>query len=292
MSLYHTAGIKNSHFGKSGSSSIRSITEPLSMDAIRAAAPSIFAASRHDSRSERYTYIPTSAILERLAGEGFRPFAVMQGGSRDEAKRGFTKHLIRLRHANTVASMADPVFSEIVLINSHDGTSSYRMIGGQFRLVCSNGLVVSAGAQQEINVHHKGDIAAQVIDGCIEIMQTMPEIADSVREMQALTLSEAEQAIFARAALVARYEAPALAPVRAEQLLRPHRREDTATDLWRTLNVTQENIVRGGVHYIHQDDTGRRSRRQTRPINGIDQNTAVNRALWQLAEEMRALKTA
>jgi hypothetical protein len=32
------------------------------------------------------------------------------------------------------------------------------------------------------------------------------------------------------------------------------------------------------------------ARRQTRPINGIDQNTAVNRALWQLAEEMKAIR--
>ena len=33
-------------------------------------------------------------------------------------------------------------------------------------------------------------------------------------------------------------------------------------------------------------------RRRTREINGIDQNTAINRALWTLAEEMKNLKTA
>ena len=31
--------------------------------------------------------------------------------------------------------------NEIVLLNSHDGTSSYQMLAGMFRFVCSNGLV-------------------------------------------------------------------------------------------------------------------------------------------------------
>ena len=31
--------------------------------------------------------------------------------------------------------------------------------------------------------------------------------------------------------------------------------------------------------------------RQTREVNGIDQNTKLNRALWTLAEEMKRLKT-
>jgi hypothetical protein len=36
-------------------------TSPLTDDQIRAVAPSIFAADKHDSRSDRYTYIPTGA---------------------------------------------------------------------------------------------------------------------------------------------------------------------------------------------------------------------------------------
>ena len=51
---------------------------PLSDDQIRAVAPSIYAEDKHDSRSERYSYIPTAAVLTKLRAEGFQPFMVCQ----------------------------------------------------------------------------------------------------------------------------------------------------------------------------------------------------------------------
>ena len=46
---------------------------PLSDDQIRRVAPSIFADAPHESRSERYSYIPTAAVLTELRKEGFLP---------------------------------------------------------------------------------------------------------------------------------------------------------------------------------------------------------------------------
>ena len=66
---------------------------------MRLAAPSIFAAGKHASRSERYTYIPTIEVLRGLRKEGFEPFMVAQSASRIEGKTEFTKHMIRMRHA-------------------------------------------------------------------------------------------------------------------------------------------------------------------------------------------------
>ena len=43
---------------------------PLSDDQIARVAPSIFAEAAHDSRSERYAYIATRVILDRLRHEG------------------------------------------------------------------------------------------------------------------------------------------------------------------------------------------------------------------------------
>jgi len=278
--------------GKSGASGLRApVGQFLTMEQIRNVTPSVFAEEPHASRSEKYAYIPTSAILERLGNEGFRPVQVAQGGSRDEEKKGFTKHSIRLRHEDLKLTVRDQVFSEICLFNSHDGTSSYGMTLGPFRLACLNGMVVSQGTVAGIKVPHKGDIISQVIDGCIEIMGHAPELSDSIREMESLELSAPEQAVFARAALTARYDEASLAPITPADVLQTRRSADHGADLWRTLNRVQENIIRGGVSYVQRDANGRRvARRQTRPINGIDQNTSVNRALWQLAEEMKAIR--
>ncbi len=106
--------------------------QPLSEDQMRAAAPSIFAEGKHASRSERYTYIPTIDVLRGLRKEGFEPFMVAQGASRVEGKAEYTKHLIRMRHAGQVSTK--PEANEIILINSHDGASSYQMLAGMFRL--------------------------------------------------------------------------------------------------------------------------------------------------------------
>ena len=99
---------------------------------MRQAAPSIFATAKHVSRSERYTYIPTIEVLRGLRKEGFEPFMVAQSKSRIEGKTEFTKHMIRMRHAGQVQTK--PEANEIILINSHDGASSYQMLAGMFRL--------------------------------------------------------------------------------------------------------------------------------------------------------------
>ncbi len=109
---------------------------PLSNDDIARVAPSIFAEEAHDSRSERYLYIPTIDVLDALRAEGFEPFMACQTRVRNEEKREHTKHMLRLRHANTIM---DKEANEIILLNSHDGTSSYQMMAGMFRFVCANG---------------------------------------------------------------------------------------------------------------------------------------------------------
>ena len=110
---------------------------PLTDDQIHRVAPSIFADAPHESRSQRYAYIPTAAVLTELRKEGFQPFMVTQTRVRDEGKREHTKHMLRLRHASQIHGAEA---NEIVLLNSHDGTSSYQMLAGMFRFVCSNGL--------------------------------------------------------------------------------------------------------------------------------------------------------
>lgn len=275
-----------------GAVSYSSRNGPIETDHLRRIAPSVFAEDAHGSRSEKYAYIPTSAILERLAAEGFQPYAVSQGGSRDETKRGFTKHLIRLRHESMTLQLGQ-VHNEIVLLNSHDGTSSYRLMAGAYRTACLNGLVVAQSTIEDIRIPHKGDVAGLVLDGCIEMLEKLPEVSETIREMASLRLTDAEQTAFARAALVARYDDLQESPITPEQVLTVRRSADVENSVWNVFNRAQENIIRGGVPYVQRDDNGRRvAYRRTREIKGVDQNTSVNRALWALAEEMKAIKTA
>ncbi|RQR75242.1 DUF932 domain-containing protein [Burkholderia sp. Bp9015] len=258
---------------------------PLSDDQIRRVAPSIFADGKHESRSERYTYIPTIDVLRGLRNEGFQPFMICQTRVRDSSKREFTKHMLRLRHADQITGdEAD----EIVLLNSHDGTSSYQMLAGTFRFVCQNGMVAGENIA-DIRVPHKGNVVQHVINGAFDVLDGFDLIREQKEGMRAVTLDRDEQHAFARSALVLRYdptEVDAPAPISESQLLAPRRFEDRRDDLWTVFNRVQENLTKGGLH--GRSRSGRAI--STRPITGIDQNVKLNRALWMLADAMRQLK--
>ncbi|EIM93469.1 hypothetical protein WQE_49523 [Paraburkholderia hospita] len=255
---------------------------PLSDEEIGEVAPSILAHSAHESRSDRYSHIPTVDVLDALRKEGFQPFMVCQTRVRDDGRRPYTKHMLRLRHADQISGSEA---NEIILLNSHDGTSSYQMLAGMFRFVCKNGIVCGDNVS-DIRVPHKGDVVGQVIDGAFKVLDSFESAAQRRADMVGTVLDEGEQTAFARAALTLRYDEDKPAPVTERQLLAPRRIEDRASDLWTTFNRVQENILRGGLH--GRNENGRAT--TTRAVTGIDQNIRLNRALWVLADEMRRLR--
>lgn len=256
---------------------------PLTDEQIRAVCPSILAEEKHQSRSTRYTYIPTIEVLNGLRKEGFSPFHACQTRTRDDGKADHTKHMLRLRHASAIGAAEA---SEVILLNSHDGSSSYQMMSGYFRFVCANGLVCGS-VQSDIRVRHSGNIVDNVIEGATRILEDFELVDGQKDSMKALTLNKGEQSVFANAALALKYETDiAPAPITESQLLEPKRMADRADDLWTTLNRVQENLVRGGLR--GRSATGKRV--TTREVQGIDQSIKLNRALWVLAEGMRKLK--
>ena len=203
---------------------------------------------------------------------------------RHDDRRDYTKHMIRLRHASQINGAEA---NEIVLLNSHDGTSSYQMLAGMFRFVCSNGLVCG-DTVADVRVPHKGDVAGSVIEGAFEVLSGFERVKESRDLMRAITLDEGEAEVFARSALALKYDPTdnKPAPITESQILMPRRFDDRRPDLWSVFNRTQENLTKGGLH--GRSANGRRQ--QTRPVQGIDSDVRLNRALWMLADGLRQLK--
>lgn len=260
-------------------------TRGLSNDELTRAAPSIFADAAHDSRSDRYAYIPTVKLIDGMRNEGFLPVKVSQAKARIEDRRGYCKHLIRFRRHDQLQSAEA---REVVLVNSHDGSSGFRLMAGIYRLVCANGLIVG-NSDSEIRIRHSGDAVDKVIEGAYSVVKDFDAVAEQIDGMKAIALNPEQQRAFATAALALRFEEPENCGIRPEQIIRPRRTDDKGADLWRTFNVTQENVIRGGLHGIKRDANGRTKRVGTREVKGIDQNVALNRGLWVLANEMRKL---
>jgi len=114
----------------------------LTDNALRAQAPSIFAAGPMAGVSGRYTFVPTARIVSGLRDHDWVPVAVEEQRIRCEARRGFQKHLIRFRLAAQMESLEEWNV-ELVLLNSHDAGCAYQLHAGLYRRICSNGLVLS-----------------------------------------------------------------------------------------------------------------------------------------------------
>ncbi|MEG1422433.1 MAG: DUF932 domain-containing protein [Citrobacter sp.] len=252
---------------------------PLTREELMQVVPSVFGEDKHASRSERYAYIPTITLLENLQREGFQPFFACQTRVRDLSKREHTKHMLRLRRAGQITGQQVP---EIILLNSHDGSSSYQMLPGIFRSVCTNSLVCGQSFG-EIRVPHKGNVVEKVIEGAYEVLGVFDRVEEKRDAMESLLLPPPAQHAFANAALQYRF-GEEHQPISAAQILTPRRYEDRQDDLWTTYQRLQENLLKGGL----PGRTAKGKRSHTRAVNGIDGDVKLNRALWVMAENMQA----
>lgn len=270
--------------------------QPLDLDLIAARAPSVFAQEKHESRSERYEFLDTRAVMEGLIRNGFGVFEVRQGGSRIEGKRDFTKHMLRLRYQGEAGQGAlvrgnDNILPEIVITNAHDGTASWQMGAGVFRIVCANGLI-AGDLFEYTRIRHSKAGPDQVIEGAYRVIEQFPRMIEGAQQMGEIDLSPRERLVFANAARQLRWDEENAPAVDVSRMLAPRRSADAnRSDLWTTFNVTQEHLLRGGDAYTHRSQaTGRVSHRRTGEVRSIDDTSKLNRALWTLAQGMADLK--
>lgn len=147
---------------------------PLTHEELMSHVPSVFGSDKHESRSDRYTYIPTITILESLQCEGFEPFFACQTKVRDQSKREHTKHMLRLRRTGQIHGQQVP---EIIILNSHSGESSFQLLPGIFRSVCTNSLVCGQSFG-EIRVPHRGDVVNKVIEGAYDVLSVFDRMEE------------------------------------------------------------------------------------------------------------------
>lgn len=268
----------------------------LDLDMIRAHAPTIFAVEAHESRSAKFAHIPTHEMLAALMKEGFMPTGVRVGGSSDKGKLAFTKHMIRLRRVDANPSKVSDLFPEVVLKNGHDGTSAWHLMAGLFRMICMNGMVCPDTLVADVKVPHRGDAVTKVIEGSYTVLESSELVLDNAMSMSGIQLSNDEARVFAEASLALRFdEVPEDLKQNPLRVLKARRAEDRRSDLWTTFNRAQENLTKGGITFKQprEDERGRESliNQSTRAIQSVDGDIKMNRALWVLAEGMRALKS-
>lgn len=241
-------------------------------------APSVFALDKSKQLSDSYTQIPTIEIVRGLQKEGYGVVKAMQSNCRDKDKQSHVKHMLRFRKQESIE--INGTFPEIVLINSHDGKSSYQLKAGLYRLICSNGLVVGNDLINQ-RVLHKGNIVHDVIEKTAMITHSLPEVLETMQEWKNIQLDNYERLALADSARALKWDDDQES-IKPAQLLTPKRQADDKRDVWTTFNVIQEHLIRGGLRYRKENG----QRQSTRGVNSVTENARLNTALWKLTEAL------
>lgn len=245
--------------------------------------------------SNKYRVIPTGDLVAELEKHGMKLTKIVETRVNKASKAGFQKHMLRFSHtAFTDLQQVGEYRPEIVLVNSYDGSCSFRLMLGIYRLVCSNGLVVG-DSFESYRVKHVGNPMPGILDAIKKITESLPKVAAEIQAMQTRVLYGTEIESFSRQAC------DLILPenkISAEYryVTRVRRMADTDNTLWNIFNRAQEAALRGGLKYLanvkHIDDNGiiteSIEKRTTRAIKSIDRVVEINRSLWNLAERFAA----
>jgi hypothetical protein len=250
----------------------------IGMDQLAAAVPSVFAPSAFSGVSSRYGFVPTANIVEDLRSNGFRVVSAGQTLTRVEGKKDFTRHVLRFRP--DYAPMVGDSLPEVVLMNSHDGSSGFKLWAGLFRMVCANGLIVCTNTMAGISVPHRSNAVEAVRAQSFDFLSRVQNLSDTVSAYQARMLSDEEAFHFAEVGAQIRWGAERPAGLNSRDLLLARRFEDARQNLWNVLNTIQENLTKGGVNLTRP---ARRS--STRGMRSVQDDTRMNVRLWAAADE-------
>jgi hypothetical protein len=252
----------------------------FNLDDLQLIAPSIFAAEPASKVSDRYGFVPTVAVVEELQSRGLYPVFAGQTLSRNSDNRPFAKHLIRFRpsYAPTIANQSLP---EVVLMNSHDGSSGFKLWAGIFRMVCCNGMIISDSIMGQLSVTHRSNAAEIVGNKSIEFMGRIDHMESRIERFMDRVLSPIEQGQLAETAAQIRWGKDRPTGLDHNSLLLARRFEDAGDTLWKVLNRIQENVIKGGVNLNRQ---GRQS--STRMLRSVGDDARINAKLWEAADAL------
>lgn len=263
---------------------------PLTNEELLHYVPSIFEKDKHDSRSDKFAPVATIEVLDQLRTEGYEPFFAVQRNVRDESKRNYTKHMLRLRKPQDIIQRE---VDEIILVNANDGTASYQLRAGQFRFVCQNGLV-QGNIEYDTKVYHKGiDIMGNVIEGVFEVVKGFDEIHRLTDEMKKIELDDNKRLSFAKFGYMCKEQEYIAdwndAKYNPQLLLSTsnlNSEDANSKSLYSTFNTVQQHLMFGGQRGFRISENGDTRRTRSQAVTGIDKNIRLNLDLWKLATAM------
>ena len=280
----------------------------MSIETLQQVAPAAFADRPLSTASEaKYVFMPTHKLIDQLAAMNWQIHSARQQNTKDLERINAVKHVLHFRNPDFGVAKVGDTIPEIMIVNSHDRTSSFRFYIGLYRLVCSNGLVVANGSLNEVMVPHIRNTFEFVEEQVLNITKRVPTVLSRIDDFKKITLDEGAKIALAERAIATRFPEYVLdngvinipmihEDIDVDAFLTPQRADDADSSLWSTFNLVQEKVIKGG--WIRETEKSRqlmeariskgfdaKSTRQVRKITNIGKNIQVNQDIWQIADE-------
>lgn len=267
---------------------------PLTNEEIEATAPSVFTTAPKETLSERYEFIPTSKVIDFMVENGWFPVDAKEVKVRKEENNGYQKHMVRFRHPEISFNNVngDGNLVDILLTNSHNGTSSFKFQVGVFRLVCSNGLVIQTQNFGSERVRHfssedENKFQEKLEETLAILIDRIPMTVDIISKMQQSVINDKQVGEMALKAAEIKFQ-DRVKNINTDQLVKElipaNREEDEGNNVWVVFNRLQEKLLNGDYTYINNNNRRRKPRR-ARSVNNIAQSNKLNTKLFEMAYE-------
>ena len=255
----------------------------LTLDEAISQVPAIGATGPSERVSDRYQFVSSRDILERVQQDGW-----LITGVSAQSRKPWAQHRVTLVHENSLeqarnwslGNQPEEGIPRIEMFNSHNLTKRLMFAIGYFKFVCSNGLIVASGPAETIRTKHRfsNDRLEEIMEQVSSISERFPVINQTIKDFSSRQLTDEEQVSYAQFAIKGRFNYRPEMPKRfrdmgrtVERLLAHRREEDNGNNTWQVFNRVQENLMMGMEGF-------------SRPIRGYSDSVRVNQLLWKGAE--------
>lgn len=246
-----------------------------------------------DKTTSSYSFIPTTKVIEQLADSGWHVVAGNQTKVKDPMREGYQRHYLKLENPELNTLLPTIGKPQMLLKNSHEGSSSFQLLSAFKIFVCSNGAVSHSGDIGDVRVLHKGFSEELFQKAIQDFLIRIPKMVTQVEEWQSISLDKTDQLKLAQDFIEMRFDpitdsfghSTGNYPIAAEHALHNRRWGEKSTNLWTAFNNIQENLLEKGL-----PNAGRRNANgrkiPIRAVKSLDANVRLNKQLWELTAAM------
>jgi hypothetical protein len=245
---------------------------------------------KHTEKSKKYQFISSDNIGKFFENEGFKLDGVSYANCRNESKKGYQKHLMLFSRPDLLIDGDNKL--QLLVTNSHDGSSALKINTGVYRAICANGLVSGNDVYSQTVRHIGKSINEQLKESLYYILGHMQLLKNEVETMKSHNVSFEESQNYMKRVVDERLKnVKNLKSIDLSTIDVTRRGGDNKQDLFTFFNRCQESIIKGGVKYktaipIIENDIivdYKNKNHTTRQVTNINNSINLNKTLWSEA---------